>query len=108
MNPSEIIRQIAELTQENSKGADALYAAEIELAELEHKLDLVEQRAFIKAQGTVADRTALARLEAADARLERDVAKAKANRIRVKIKALESALMATGTQARLLSAELKI
>lgn len=108
MNPSEIIQQIAELTQENSKGADALYAAEVELAELEHKLDLVEQRAFIKAQGTVADRTALARLEAAESRLERDLAKAKANRIRVKIKALETAIMATATQAKLLSSELKI
>lgn len=108
MNPSEIIQQIAELTQENSKGADALYAAEVELAELEHKLDLVEQRAFIKAQGTVADRTALARLEASESRLERDLAKAKANRIRVKIKALETAIMATATQAKLLSSELKI
>lgn len=108
MNPSEIIRQIAELTQENNKGADALYAAEIELAELEHKLDLIEAKAFIRNQGSVADRNALARLEAADARLERDVARAKVNRIKVKIKSLESALMATGTQARLLSAELKI
>jgi NADPH-dependent 7-cyano-7-deazaguanine reductase QueF-like protein len=108
VNPSEIIRQIAELTQENSKGADALYAAEIELAELENKLDLIEAKAFIRNQGSVADRTALARLEASEARLERDVARAKVNRIKVKIKALESSLMATGTQARLLSAELKI
>lgn len=108
MNPSEIIRQIAELTQENSKGADALYAAEIELAELENKLDLIESKAFIRNQGSVADRTALARLEAAEARLERDVARAKVNRIKTKIKAIESSLMATGTQARLLSAELKL
>lgn len=108
MNPSDIIRQIAELTQENSKGADALYAAEVELAEAENKLDLIEQKAFIKAQGTVADRTALARLEASEARLERDLARAKANRIRVKIKALESGIMAAGTQARLIASELKI
>ena len=108
MNPSEIIQQIAELTQENSKGADALYAAEVELAGLEHKLDLVEQRAFIKAQGTVADRTALARLEASESRLERDLAKAKVNRIRTKIKTLESALMATGTQAKLFQIEYKM
>jgi NADPH-dependent 7-cyano-7-deazaguanine reductase QueF-like protein len=106
--PSEIIRQIAELTQENSKGAEALYAAEVELAEAENKLDLIEQRAFIKAQGTVADRTALARLEASEARLERDLAKARANRIRVKIKQLETAVMAAGTQARLLTSELKM
>lgn len=108
MTQSEIIQLISELTQENSRGADALYAAEVELAEAENNLDLVEQKAFIKAQGTVADRTALARLEAAQARLERDLAKAKANRIRVKIKQIEMAIMGAGTQARLLASELKM
>lgn len=108
MLPSEIARQIAELTQENSKGSEALYAAEIELAEAEHALDTAEAKAFLNAQGTVADRTALARLEASQKRLERDVAKAKANRIRTKIKSLESALMASATQAKLLTQELKL
>jgi NADPH-dependent 7-cyano-7-deazaguanine reductase QueF-like protein len=106
--PLELAQQLAELTQENNRGADALYAAEVELAEAENRLDLIEQRAFIKSQGTVADRTALSRLEAADARLERDLAKAKANRVRVKIKALETAIMATATQAKLVQSELKL
>lgn len=108
MNPLEIARQIAELTAENSRGADALYEAEIRLAEAENELDLVEQRAFIKAEGTVADRTALARLEASEARLQRDLRKAEANRIRVKIKALETAIMAAATQAKLIASELKV
>lgn len=108
MNPLELSQQLAELTQENRKGADALYAAEVALAEAEHELDLVEQRAFIKHQGTVADRTALARLDAADARLQRDLRKAEANRIRVKIKGIESALMAVATQAKLIVAETRI
>ena len=108
MTPLQIAQQLAELTQENNRGADALYAVEVELAEAENRLDLVEQRAFIKAQGTVADRTALARLEAADARLERDLAKAKANRVRVKIKALETSIMATATQAKLIQSEMKL
>lgn len=105
---SELQKQLAELTQENQKGADALYAAEIKLAEAEHELDLVEQRAFIKAQGTVADRTAISRLEAAEARLQRDLRKAEANRIRVKIKALETAIMASATQAKLLQSEIRL
>lgn len=108
MTPLQIAQQLAELTQENNRGADALYAAEVELAEAENRLDLIEQRAFIKAQGTIADRTALARLEAADARLERDLAKAKANRVRVKIKALETSIMATATQAKLIQSEMKL
>jgi ABC-type Fe2+-enterobactin transport system substrate-binding protein len=108
MLPSELITQLAELTQENRKGAEALYAAEIKLAEAEHELDTVEQRAFISAIGTVADRTALARLESADVRLQRDLRKAEANRVRMKIKGLESALMAVATQAKLVTAEARI
>lgn len=108
MHPSEIAAQIAELTAENNKGADALYAAEVELANKEFDLDTLEQKAFIKAQGTVADRTAISRLEASEARLERDLARAKLNRIKVKIKALETALMAAATQAKLLSSEMRL
>jgi hypothetical protein len=108
MNPTEIQKLLAELTQENSKGADALYSAEVKLAEAEHELDLVEQRAFIKAQGTVADRSALSKLEAADARLQRDLRKAEANRVRMKIKSLETNIMAVATQAKLIQAESRI
>jgi hypothetical protein len=108
VNPLEIARQIAELTAENSRGADALYEAEIRLAEAENELDLVEARAFLKAEGAVAVREALARLEAADARLQRDLRKAEANRIRVKIKGLETAIMASATQAKLIASELKV
>jgi ABC-type Fe2+-enterobactin transport system substrate-binding protein len=108
MLPSELITQLAELTQENRKGAEALYAAEVKLAEAEHELDTVEQRAFISAIGTVADRTALARLESADVRLQRDLRKAEANRVRMKIKGLESALMAVATQAKLIATESRI
>ena len=108
MNPLEIARQIAELTAENSRGADALYEAEIRLAEAENELDLVESRAFLKAEGAVAVREALARLESAEARLQRDLRKAEANRIRVKIKGLETAIMASATQAKLIASELKV
>jgi Tfp pilus assembly protein PilX len=108
MLPSELIQQLSELTQENRKGAEALYAAEVALAEAEHELDTVEQKAFIKHTGTIADRTALARLEASQARLQRDLRKAEANRIRMKIKGLESALMAVATQAKLVNTETRI
>lgn len=108
MNPLELTKTIADLTAENSKGSEALYAAEIELAHAENNLDLIEQKAFIRSEGTVADRTALARLEASQARLERDIAKASANRIRIKIRSLETAIMASATQAKLLAAEMKL
>ncbi len=108
MHPSEIAKQIAELTAENNKGAEALYQAEVDLAHKELELDTIEQKAFIKAQGTVADRTAISRLEASEARLERDLARAKVNRIKTKIRALEAALMASGTQAKLMQMDINL
>jgi Tfp pilus assembly protein PilX len=108
MLPSELIQELASLTAENKKGVEALYAAEVALAEAEHELDTIEQRAFIKAQGTVADRTALSKLEAADSRLQRDLRKAEANRIRMKIKTLETAIMAVATQAKLIGVETRL
>jgi Tfp pilus assembly protein PilX len=108
MLPSELIQELASLTAENRKGVEALYAAEVALAEAEHELDTIEQKAFIKAQGTVADRSALSKLEAADARLQRDLRKAEANRIRMKIKTLETSIMAVATQAKLIGVETRI
>jgi hypothetical protein len=108
MTPLELTAQLSELTQENRKGAEALFAAEVALAEAEHSLDTIEQTEFIKASGTVADRTALARLASAQARLERDLKRAQVNRIKMKIKGLESALMAVATQAKLIAAETRL
>ena len=107
MLPSQIVEEIARLTQENSKGAEALFQAESDLAHAERNLDTVEQTAFIKAEGTVADRTALSKLESADARLERDLKRAQLNRIKTKIKTIETSLMALGTQVKLIQAEMK-
>lgn len=89
-------------------GVEALYEAENELAEKEHELDVAENKAFIQAQGTVADRTALARLESAQMRFERDLARAKVNRIKMKLKVLESQIMANATMSKILQAEMKL
>lgn len=104
---SELQTQIADLIAENSKGANALYEAEAKLAEAEYELDTVEQKAFIGAEGTVADRQAIARLKAADARLQRDLRKAEFNRVKIKINQIQTALMALGTQAKLMGVESK-
>lgn len=108
MMPSNIIKELQELTQTNRKGVDALFEAESELAERERELDKVEALSFLESQGTVADRQALARLEAADARFERDLAKAKVNRVRTKLKVIESELIAQSTISKLMQAEMKL
>ena len=108
MMPSNIIKELQELTQTNRKGVDALFEAESELAEKERELDKVEATSFLESQGTVADRQALARLEAADARFERDLAKAKVNRVRTKLKVIESELIAQSTMSKLMQAEMRL
>ena len=104
----EIQRQLAELIAENSRGSTALFEAEKALAEAEYELDLAEQKAYIKASGTVRDREAIAKLESADLRLARDLRRAELNRIRVKVKAIESASMMLATQAKLISQETRL
>lgn len=104
----EIQNQIAELIAENQKGATALFEAETRLAEAEYELDTIEQKAFIGAEGTVADRTAIARLKSSEARLQRDLRRAEFQRVKVKIKQIETALMALATQAKLIQAEVKL
>jgi hypothetical protein len=104
----EIQRQLAELIAENSKGSTALFDAERALAEAEYDLDLAEQKAYIKSQGTVRDREAMARLESADLRLQRDLRKAELNRIRQKIRSIETASMVLATQAKLMGQETRL
>ncbi len=108
MLPSQIMSELEELTRLNRKGVDALYDAEEKLARAEHELDTIEASAFLDAQGTVADRQALARLEAADARLERDLSKAQVNRVKTKLKGIESEIMSVATRAKMIQAEMKL
>lgn len=108
MLPHEVATELRRLTEEIRKGSSALYEAEVRLAHCENDLDLVEQKAFIGAEGTVADRNALSRLESAENRLQRDLARAEVNRIKVKVKGLESALMATQTMSRIMEMESKL
>jgi len=106
--PSEIVTELERLTSELSKGYEALYEAEAELAQADLDLDTVEQKAFLAAEGTVADRTALARLESAQNRFSRDLARARVNRIKTKIRSLESSLTASQSMARMVEAEARL
>ena len=104
----DIQNELANLTAESSRGPDHLFNAMSELARLEHELDTIEQKAFLDAQGTVSDRQAIARLAAAQARFERDIAKAKLERIKLKVRVLDTNIGALQTQARLVQAEVKL
>jgi hypothetical protein len=108
LTPTQISIHLEELVQENYRGVNAVFEAEKKLAEAEYELDLAEQTSFIKCDGNVAERTAVAKLDSAKHRLERDIARAEFNRVKLKLKAVESALMANATQAKLLMVETRL
>jgi hypothetical protein len=105
---SEVIVEIQELTALSKKGVEALYEAEMVLAKCEADLDRLEARAFINGTGSVAERHAFSKLECVQVRFERDVSKAQVNRVRMKLRSVESALMAQATMSKLLQAEMKL
>jgi alkyl sulfatase BDS1-like metallo-beta-lactamase superfamily hydrolase len=95
--PAQVIQELNRIRFEAAKGADALYKAEVALAEAEEQYEVTLQKAFIASDGTVADRTAISRLQAAEARLQADLRKAEHNRIKTKLKQLELAQMSVQT-----------
>lgn len=98
--PDSIIAELDEILKSQSGGANALYDAEVKLAEAEDALNRAEALTFIEADGSVADRTAISKIKSADERLARDIAKAEVNRIKSKIKQLESAAVIVSVMAK--------
>lgn len=105
--PSQVIKELQRLIQENDRGGNALYDAEIELADAESELDRIETKEFLSASGTVAERERIARMKANEARLIRDLKKAEVQRIKQKIRAIEAAMSGNQTIAKLIDLEVK-
>jgi hypothetical protein len=105
---TRILQELSELTAMNRKGVEALFEAEEELAHAEAELDTVEAKAFLDAEGSVAERQARAKLSASEVRLARDVARASVTRIKTKLRVIESEIVAQSTMAKLLAAEARL
>jgi hypothetical protein len=104
----QVIVELQELTAMNRKGVEALYEAEISLARAEADLDKAEAGAFISGSGSVAERQAHAKLACSELRFDRDLAKAQVNRIRMKLRTIESEIMAQATMSKIMQAEMKL
>jgi hypothetical protein len=101
VTPDQIIKALADLRAEADKGIEAQYRAEVELSQKQLEVDRLEAAAFLRINGLVADRQALAKLESSEARLQADLAKAKFNRVKTKLQQLNQAQSALQTQARM-------
>jgi len=102
------VQELAELTAMNRRGVEALYEAEVVLARAESDLDKEEAGSFISGSGSVAERQAGAKLACSELRFERDLAKASVNRIRMKLRTIESEIMAQATMSKILQAEMRL
>ena len=99
--PDSIIQDLVSIRAEASKGVDALFAAEQEVAECRIKYDTAYSKAFIAVKGTVADREALAFLETENEKFALDIASAKLSRVKAKLRVLQDAQTSIQTQARM-------
>ena len=88
ISPGHIIQELQRLTAEMDKGSNALYDAECKMADAEAAYDKAVSLAFINNQGTVADRQAVAKLQAVEEKLKADLARAEFNRVKTKMKTL--------------------
>jgi hypothetical protein len=100
VSPDHIIGKLNELIQSGEKGVNALYDAEMKVADRDLVYEKAFQSAFLEAQGTVADRTAVARLKTAELKFEHDMAKVELNRVKAKIKQISDAGTLTAVIAK--------
>lgn len=103
--PGQVIRELEMIRQQSEKGIELLAQAERKYLELASEADKLEATELLKAQGTVVDRQAVAKLKSLDARFEADLAKVELNRIKSKIKHLSESMMAVMAAGKLIQIE---
>lgn len=105
---TDTIGELRHLQTEMAKGVQALFDAEVKLADAEHAYERTVNLSFLNNTGIEKERTARSKLDAADERLQADLAKAGLNRVRAKLKMLELQQLSTQTISRLIETELRV
>lgn len=91
--PDDLIAEIFQTRAELMRGSSALYEAELHAERSEDAAQLASDQVYMTAEGSVEDRKAQGRAASVVERDAAFVARAEFNRIKSKIKALESSLM---------------
>lgn len=105
--PADVIRELSALRRDAERGVQILADAERKAVELELNLNKQESTIFITAKGSVADRTAIAKIKTAELRLEAEIARIEVNRIKLRLKQITEAQMNVQTQARMVELQWK-
>jgi hypothetical protein len=94
MTPDEIRTIILGLTREQARGPDAHYDAEIFAEDCEGDYEAAYDQAFLNAEGNIEERKAQARLVTKELLDTAAIARAAHGRVKLKVKQLDSSLMA--------------
>lgn len=94
MTPDEIRTIILGLTREQSRGPDAHYEAELAAENAEGDYEAAYDRAFLNSSGNIEERKAQARLVTIELRDAASIARAAHGRVKLKVRQLDSSLMA--------------
>lgn len=105
--PGDILRELNSIREMAEKGVTYLAEAEQKFVRLESEADRIESLAFLECQGSVADRTHIARLKSLEARQDAELAKVEVSRVKLKLKQLSEAQMNIQTQARMIELDWK-
>lgn len=99
--PQDVLDALAGIRLEAERGLKLLEEAGRELVRLEQEAARVEYAAFLEAGGTVADRTAVSRLAAAEARTAAELQKVRVDYIKTKLRNLSEERGGVQTSARM-------
>jgi hypothetical protein len=98
--PDDVLNQIREVRAELLRGPSAIEQHELDAERAEDAAQLAQDKALLAAEGSIPEKQAHSRIASAEQRDAAFIARAKFNRVKTKIRALESALVS-------LQAELK-
>jgi hypothetical protein len=100
ITPDNVVGELNRLMAESAKGVEALFQAETKVAQLEADYDRALSLAQLEASGTALDRQAAAKLACVDLKFALDIARAEFNRIKMKLRTIESAQVAVSVIAK--------
>lgn len=107
ITPQNVIDELASIRSQSEKGVQLLAAAETKSIELKIEAEKIELTTFIGTSGTVADKTAIAKLAALEAKEASEKATAEVSYIKTRLKQLSESQMAVQTSAKMVELQWK-
>jgi hypothetical protein len=98
--PDQVLSEIRTARSILEKGSDKLYDAELAAERAEDAAQLALDRALLTAEGSIPEKQAHARVASAELRDLAFIARAELNRVKAKIRALESSMMSLQSELK--------